>query len=110
MLRCVRSFSSNIAGKLPEQFYGSSVYHFVLQIRSSGMRKLFLHFTVACITFTGSTHLTKILKPRDRGALAKQTVQLVSSAPEAATANAAPQLFDIYREYGAAQTRHDNAF
>ena len=74
------------------------------------MRKLFLHFAVACITFTGSTHLTKIWKPRGRGALAKQTLQLLSSAPEHSTATAEPQLLDIYREYGAAQTRHDNAF
>src|SRR5438034_1228458 len=74
------------------------------------MRRIFLHFAIACITFTGSTHLTKILKPRGRSVLAKQTVQVVSSAPEAATATASPQLLDIYREYGAAQTRHDNAF
>jgi hypothetical protein len=106
MLRCVRSSNSNISGNLLEQIDGASVYHFVLQIRSSGMRKLFLHFAVACITFSGSTHLTKIWKPRGRAAVAKQTVQLLSSA----TAAAESQLLDIYREYGAAQTRHDNAF
>lgn len=70
------------------------------------MRKLFLHFAVACITFSGSTHLTKIWKPRGRAAVAKQTVQLLSSA----TAAAESQLLEIYREYGAAQTRHDHAF
>lgn len=70
------------------------------------MRKLFLHFAVACITFSGSTHLTKIWKPRGRAAVAKQTVQLLSSATAAAEA----QLLEIYREYGAAQTRHDHAF
>src|SRR5437870_454029 len=74
------------------------------------MRRLFLHFAIACITFAGSTHITKLWNARGSAVLAKQTVQLLSSAPEHATATAEPQLLDIYREYGAAQTRHDNAF
>src|SRR5438132_6083021 len=74
------------------------------------MRRLFLHFAIACITFAGSTHITKLWNSRGRAVLAKQTVQLLASAPEAATARAEPQLLDIYLEYGAAQTRHDNAF
>jgi len=72
------------------------------------MRRLFLHFAIACITFSGSTHLTKILRPRVCAVPAKQTVQVVSFPPERANADA--QLLAIYREYAAAQTRHDHAF
>src|SRR2546421_11897415 len=70
------------------------------------MCRIFLHFAIACITFTGSTHVTKLWNSRGRAALPKQTVQVLSSA----TAMGEPQLLDIYCEYGAAQTRHDNAF
>ena len=70
------------------------------------MRRIFLHFAMACITFTGSTHVTKLWNSRGRAALPTQTVQVLSSA----TAMSESALLDIYNEYGAAQTRHDNAF
>jgi uncharacterized protein DUF4440 len=74
------------------------------------MRKLFLHFAVACITFTVSTHATKVWRSQGRAPLATQTVQLLSGGPGSGTATAEPQLLDIYSAYAAAQTRHDHAF
>ena len=74
------------------------------------MPKLFLHLAVACITFTVSTHFTKIWSARGRGQLPKQSVQSPPSNSNQTISSDDPELLDIYNQYAAAQTNHDRAF
>jgi hypothetical protein len=74
------------------------------------MRKLVLHLAIACATFAFSTSLTNIWRSLTQADVPPaQTVQLADLEPLSRPADEA-ELLALYREYGPAQTRHDQAF
>ena len=74
------------------------------------MPRVLLHLAVACITFTLSTHVTKVWNAWTHRQLPKLVVQTPAARPAQLISSNEPELLEIYREYGAAQTRHDRAF
>jgi hypothetical protein len=79
------------------------------------MRKLFLHLSLACITFFLGLVLTQLVEfayspqsePQSCGAPVREVVIQLRNLEET---SASGQLREIYREYGWAKTRHDRAF
>jgi hypothetical protein len=72
------------------------------------MRKLALHLAIACTTFAASTFLTNIWKALTLPEAPAETVQIPEVQQTVLVAE--PELLEIFREYGPAQTRHDRAF
>jgi hypothetical protein len=73
------------------------------------MRTFFLHLGLACVTFSLSSHFTKVWRGRPSEALpCEASNELPLTTPDRSTGEV--NLLDIYRDYAAAQTRHDQAF
>ena len=73
------------------------------------MNKLFIRLTVAFIAFSCGLALTSLIRPRNTS---KQTLTFRYVVPrsEFSVSEDEAQILEIYREYGAAQTRHDREF
>jgi hypothetical protein len=74
------------------------------------MRKLALHLAIAFTTFAASASLTNIWKSLTVRDVPSETLQLPVVEVDRSVAIDEPGLTEIFREYGAAQTRHDRAF
>ena len=74
------------------------------------MQKFFLHLAVACITFTVSTHFTKVWKRFQNPQFRPQQYESVPPTSRRSSMPADPDLVDIYNKYAHAQTAHDRAF
>lgn len=78
------------------------------------MRKLLLHISIGCLTFSFGVGLTQFLlaafssesEYTSCGAPPPQTLQLVNLSK----ITDEEKLLDLYREYGPAKTRHDREF
>jgi len=71
------------------------------------MNKLFIRLFVAFVAFSLGLVLTSLFKPRDAF---KQGVLVLPVANSFHVSEDEAQIYDIYREYGPAQTRHDREF
>ena len=71
------------------------------------MRKFLLHLAITCITFTFSTHFTRIWNTHKA-----QSMSVIKPSPSPPTVRPAAnrELLDIYNQYAQAQTKQDRAF
>ena len=71
------------------------------------MRKLVVHLAIACTTFAFSASLTNIWRSLTQAEVAPVETFQLHDLP---TLSDEPELLDIFSQYAAAETRHDQAF